>query len=637
MANPELSLFFLSSDSHINEAQVNGEPIPLNTAIVDINLATNISTDSIYPTKKVEKNGHSQVALSGIDGIKVGDIARLSPSTLIVGPGFGSGSSREHAPISLSEAGIRTIICISPDKTGKLERIFEENAAIACGIDILYIHNEPKTVEDLVSFIEREEYERPYLDKLRPDIIRSGGLTQYNIQRLRAEVEPYQISHENQPQTAVEIIASRHMVNLRPNSAGQRIALTGDLGFLETSYSMSYALHSPIIAETLDLFRSHFPDLIFPDSIHLFQDHCALVHDDPRFQAFIDTQVELAQQYGLRIEDSQDGITDGICHSLAIERAYIKPGSVAIGTDSHTCTLGVLNSLAWGAGATAVANSWVTKESLVQVPDSVRIEFTGELNEEVTPKDVIQFIIGQDFVLNGSSTGTVFEFCGQGLNTWSIEAMAVLTNMAVEGRAMSGIVTQLTPAHLKYYNEHFAYSEEQTRQQFVTSNPDATYKHKLTIDLSLIEPMIALPSDPRNVIALSELDSPVPVTHIYSGSCTSGGIESIRQIAKILRNKRVKDNINLFVQCATLNIFEQAKKDGLIGDIQKAGAIIVPPACGACIGLGIGKTPDKGNCLSTTNRNFPGRMGGEAPVYLVSPITAAKTALTGYLQSDSNR
>jgi len=608
--------------------QLNGEKIDIS---LPLNLAVNVSTDAIFPTRGVtsgyEKFG--SYALSGFEPIKEGDLERIRPTTLVVGNGFGTGSGREHAPISLKQAGVRKVVCIG----GRVEGLFLENC-LMLGIEVF---EHPHTIEaalEIERTLQDDKFEKAYQDKLRPDIAQSGGISAYNRMRLEGKVSPIAIRHDelppSYPMTVAEKILARRMINVYKNIHGEKVVLPGDTGFVALHYRMSYEFHTQIIKFILENQLKGIP-IRDPASVHLFQDHSALfARIDSRFAEVIQSQHELAEEYGLRVYGSnkEGGLTEGICHTLSVENALVVPGEVGIGTDSHTCSLGVLNAFAWGVGATHFANTLVTNEALVEVPKTIKINLNGNFREGVTTKDLMLYILALDFVKDSLSTNCVFEYAGEGLEKMSLAEQMILTNMAVEGRAMTGIIGRLTPALKGHLEKVKGMTESDIENDFIQSDSGAMFFKKVEVNLKDIEPMVALPGDPRNGIPLSQL-SPADVKNIYIGSCTGGNLEDIRAVAEALKGTKLHKGLQLRVQAASLNILEEAEGLGYLDIIRQAGGEIVGLGCGACIGLGPGRVTDEGVTVSDSNRNFPGRMGGRAPVYLTSPLIAAKVAIEG--------
>ncbi len=629
--------FYLTDSTDLLAKQLLGEELNLTESL---NLAQNISTDAIFPTRGATSDytQYGNFALSNFNQIKEGDLMRIKPEVLVVGNGFGTGSSREHAPISLKQVGVKKIICMG----GRVERIFLENSIMA-GIEVYEHPHDIETRAELEEALKNDEIEQAYRDKLRPDIAQVGGISAYNRMRIEHRVEPIAIRHNevdhDYPMTASEKILAEKMTNVLANIHNKRIVRPGDTGFVSLNYRMSYELHAIINRSVLENELQGL-GVVDPETVHFFQDHSALqVIIDPKFAKLMEVQRNIAINNGFKLHtpSSDEQLTDGICHTLSVEQTLVRPGEVGIGTDSHMCSLGVLNALTWGIGATHFANTLVTNEALVEVPKSVKINLQGKFNANVTPKDLMLYILSQDFVKGGSSTNTVFEYDGEGLDGMTLGDQFVLTNMAVEGRAMTGIITRLTPALNDHLTKTTTMTVEEIGDNFVSSDPDADFYKNLNINLQNIEPMVALPGDPRNGIPLSKLPE-IEVKNVYIGSCTGGNLEDLRMVASVLKDKKIATHVKLRIQAASLNISNQAKKLGYFEIFKEAGAEVVGLGCGACIGLGPGRvqniTKDEKSdsvTISDTNRNFPGRMGGDAPVYLTSPITAAIAAVNGFI------
>ena len=480
----------------------------------EFELETNISTDVICPTKGVasEPEELSLYALSGHPEIEEKSIKTLGPEILIVGPGFGRGSSREHAFVTLEQAGVRAIICIG----GMFERIFKENCALG-GIAIYEIPDQLNTVQQLQQAWKKDQIEKAYQDQIRPDIADSGGIIGYTLKRLKEKVEPVAICHNevrpNHPMTAAEKILARRMSNVHPNSHGEKVVLPGDTGFIPVDFRMSYEAHGPLINLALfELTKNTVEgvEINDPSSIRLFQDHFAQrAREDPGSKQadFIRRQQKMAEKYRIPLcgLPAQEGYTPGICHTLTVEKALIGPGEIGVGTDSHTCTWGVLNSLSWGIGATHMASTMVTKEAFIEVPPTIKITLSGKLNQDTSPKDVALHLLSQDFIKEGASTGCVLEITGKELKNWILDMQLVICNMAVEARFMTAIITQLTPALRKHLERTRNMSAKKVEEKFIQSDPNADFLLEQTINLGEIKPMIALSGDPINTIPLSKL------------------------------------------------------------------------------------------------------------------------------------
>ncbi|MDH7600052.1 MAG: 3-isopropylmalate dehydratase large subunit [Sedimentisphaerales bacterium] len=313
----------------------------------------------------------------------------------------------------------------------------------------------------------------------------------------------------------------------------------------------------------------------------------------------------------------------GVCHALLPEQGHIRPGEVIVGGDSHTCTYGALAAFATGIGSTELAAVIATGRLWFKVPASMKIELVGHLPEGVYSKDVILEVIRQ--IGTDGARYMAMEFTGPALAQMSMEARMTITNMAIEAGAKSGIIgfDEVTRAYLQ--------GRLKGRQDYVVfeSDPDAQYASHITVDCSKLEPMVALPHLPSNGRPISACAG-LQIDQAYIGSCTNGRIEDLRIAAGILKGHQV--SIRTLIVPATPAVWKQAADEGLLDVFYDAGCVIAAPTCGACLGGFMGVLAEGERCVSTTNRNFVGRMGHPtSEVYLASPATAAASAIEGRL------
>ena len=313
----------------------------------------------------------------------------------------------------------------------------------------------------------------------------------------------------------------------------------------------------------------------------------------------------------------------GICHALLPEQGHIRPGEVIVGGDSHTCTYGAFGAFGTGVGSTDLAAAIATGELWFKVPASIKFVLNGSLKPGVYSKDVILAIIAR--------TGTdgalykAMEFVGPGLAEMSMEARMTITNMAVEAGAKNGIIG-FDDVTKQYLDEHLKDKRDYTVYE---SDDDAEYISTEEFDCSKIKPMVALPHLPSGGVPIADCAGKV-MDQAYIGSCTNGRIEDLQIAAKILKGKTVA--IRTIIVPATPTVWKQAKDQGLLDIFYDAGCVIAAPTCGACLGGFMGVLAAGEKCISTTNRNFIGRMGHpNSEVYLASPATAAATAIKGKL------
>jgi len=313
----------------------------------------------------------------------------------------------------------------------------------------------------------------------------------------------------------------------------------------------------------------------------------------------------------------------GVCHALLPEQGHIRPGEVIVGGDSHTCTYGAFAAFSTGVGSTDLAAAIATGQLWFKVPASIKFVLNGSLGHGVYSKDVILAVITRIGV--DGALYKAMEFVGPTLKQMSMEARMTITNMAIEAGAKNGIIG-FDDITKQYLDEHLTYKKDYT---VPVSDKDAKYESVEEFDCSKLEPMVALPHLPSNAVPIGECAGK-PMDQAYIGSCTNGRIEDLRIAAKILKGRSVA--IRTIIVPATPTIWKQAKDEGLFDIFYEAGCVISTPTCGACLGGFMGILASGERCISTTNRNFVGRMGHpKSEVYLASPATAAASALEGKL------
>jgi 3-isopropylmalate/(R)-2-methylmalate dehydratase large subunit len=316
-------------------------------------------------------------------------------------------------------------------------------------------------------------------------------------------------------------------------------------------------------------------------------------------------------------------IGEGICHQVLPEKGHAWPGAVIVGSDSHTPTHGAFGAFAAGIGRTEAAAVMATGQIWLRVPESLRIVVSGTLPERVSAKDVILHIIG-DLRADGANYCSV-EFSGETVRNMSIASRMVLTNMAAEMGAKNGVVEpdEVTRAWLQGRVQH-DYEE-------VHADPDATYERVITYDVSGLVPQVAKPHTVDNVVPVTEVAG-TPINQALVGTCTNGRLEDLAAAADILRGKRIAQGVRLLVLPASREVLLAAIEQGVVSDLVAAGATLLNPGCGPCLGAHEGCMAPGEVTISTANRNFRGRMGSkEAFIYLASPATVAASALTGVI------
>ena len=328
---------------------------------------------------------------------------------------------------------------------------------------------------------------------------------------------------------------------------------------------------------------------------------------------------EFTKKYGIEKHFKYGMGQYGICHTLSHEEALVSPGEVYVGGDSHTNTTGALGAFACGLGHTDVAYVLLNGEIWFKVPETFYFKLNGKLPEHVMAKDFILKIIG-DIGTDGGAYNTM-QFGGSGIDEMSVESRLTLTNMTTEAGAKNGII-EADEKTINYLQQRGA-----TNLNQIKSDEDAEYAKLFEYEASEIEPIVAKPYSPENITQVRDVSS-IELDKAYIGSCTGAKYEDLLAAAKILKGKQVK--IRTEVLPAAISIYKRAMQEGLLQIFIDAGAMVGPPTCGACCGAHMGVLAKDEICISTTNRNFPGRMGHiDSQTYLASPLVAAASAVTG--------
>ncbi len=312
----------------------------------------------------------------------------------------------------------------------------------------------------------------------------------------------------------------------------------------------------------------------------------------------------------------------GIEHVVLPEEGLVAPGELIVGGDSHTCTYGALGAFATGMGSTDIAAAFALGEVWLKVPPSIKLIYNGELGEMVYAKDLMLKTVAT-LGIDGA-TYRAIEFSGTTIDALSITGRITMANMAIEAGAKNGIFHADEKA--------VAYVTERTDRPFVaeSSDADARYERVVEIDCGKLEPQIAFPHMPDNVRPISEVPEDITVDQVFIGSCTNGYIEDLRVVAKILEGRRIARNLRVIVNPGSQKVWMQAADEGILTTLAAAGCAVNTPGCGACFGGHMGTLGDGERCISTTNRNYVGRMGSaKAEVFLASPATCAASAVAG--------
>ena len=318
----------------------------------------------------------------------------------------------------------------------------------------------------------------------------------------------------------------------------------------------------------------------------------------------------------------------GIEHALLPEQGLVAPGDVIIGADSHTCTYGALGAFSTGVGSTDMAAGMATGQAWIKVPSAIQFHLTGKLSPKVSGKDVILHIIGMIGV-DGALYQSM-EFTGPGVGELSMDDRFTISNMAIEAGGKNGIFP-VDEKTLAYEKEHGA-----AEGVIFEADPDAEYEKTYEINLSEIKPTVSFPHLPENAKTFDEIPE-IRIDQVVIGSCTNGRISDLRSAAAILKGRHVAEGMRCIVIPATNRIYLEALKEGLIETFIEAGAVVSTPTCGPCLGGYMGILAAGERCVSTTNRNFVGRMGDTtSEIYLASPATAAASAIAGVIADPSS-
>ncbi len=313
----------------------------------------------------------------------------------------------------------------------------------------------------------------------------------------------------------------------------------------------------------------------------------------------------------------------GVEHALLPEQGVVVPGDLMIGADSHTCTYGALGALSTGVGSTDLAAGMLSGKAWFKVPLTIKLVFNGKLPKDVTAKDMILLAIAR-LGVDGANY-RILEITGETIDSLSMEGRLTMSNMAIEAGAVTGIIPPdaITKAYVK--------NRAQRKPRYYTSDSQAEYERVEVFEVSKLEPVVAKPHLPSNVVPVKKARN-VVLDQAVIGSCTNGRIEDLREAAKLLKGKKVSPRVRTLIIPATPAIWKQAMKEGLFDIFMSAGCVISPPTCGPCLGGHMGILAKGERAVATTNRNFVGRMGHpESEVYLTSAGVAAASAIKGRL------
>jgi 3-isopropylmalate/(R)-2-methylmalate dehydratase large subunit len=419
--------------------------------------------------------------------------------------------------------------------------------------------------------------------------------------------------------TVVEKILAR--------ASGRPAVSAGDVVEPAVDLAMSHENGALVINQFLEIYQgTGLPPRIWdPSRVAIIFDH-RVPAESPKTATNQKKVREFVAANGIAKFHDIRGDLGGICHQILPENGYVRPGAVVLGTDSHTTSHGALGAFAFGIGATEMASVWALGTALnVEVPATIKVVVNGKLPPMVGPKDIILHLVG--LLTAEGANFRVLEFHGDTIRAMNTSGRLTLCNMSVEAGATSGIVPADAET-LRYLKEEAGVTDPVTP---VVPDADAVYVRTVEIDVSKLEPQIACPHTVDNVKPIGQVVG-TRVHQVVIGSCTNGRLDDLEAAAAIIRGKKVAQGVRMLVFPASGRIYTQALLKGLIGDFVQAGAVVMNPGCGPCLGVHEGALGDGETALSTTNRNFKGRMGNPtSDVYLCSPAVAAASALTGVI------
>jgi 3-isopropylmalate/(R)-2-methylmalate dehydratase large subunit len=647
MSPPTISLtpgkrrLFLTKDPELIRRQLRGD---LDLRMSDLrveDLLDDVNTDAMTPAwacfdyrpEDIARNAYAGLTVNGERLFPEGSLVAGNFEVVVSGLRKGVGSSRETAVQAEKWSGIRIAIAASFAPIHARNNIAQ---GVLMGDHALLLRLESGEGVPLAEFTKGH-------DPITRSVIEHGGLFAFTQAYTRGLVSLPRVVTPERPMTLAEKILAQHAVGpagpvyLKP---GDAVCVRVDAGyshefttaqvdyFLEQEHGADYHLAN---AGKFAVFEDH---LIYADGV------AKMAPFGPKIQVLRDRQRRFQQQTGVLDFSAKDGISPGICHSVARER-IIEPGDFIQATDSHTCMGGALNALAYGVGATEYAALVHSGFTFVEVPESIRFELTGALGPGVTAKDLMLHILATH-ARRQETLDRVMEFGGPGLASLSPDERATLANMATECSAKAGVV-EGDEAMLRWIvARRPGVPIEGLRAKLVAPDPGAGYAGGVhALDLSVIRPMVAtpgdpaqgIPSDPTNGAFVEDIGN-VPIDIAYGGSCTAGKEADLDLYAAVMREalragRGVRAGVEFLIQFGSASVEEYARRMGYVELFEKTGVRLIHPGCGACIGCGPGVSSRAEQVtVSAINRNYQNR-SGPGRLYLASPLTVAASAVAG--------
>ncbi|HEX8253841.1 MAG TPA: aconitase family protein [Thermoanaerobaculia bacterium] len=639
---PGKRVLFLTKDPELIRKQLTGE---LDLQMKDLrveDLLDDINTDAMTPAWVCFDYKPEDIARNAYAGLIVNGERLFPPDALrngnfeVIVSGYrkGVGSSRETATQCEVFSGIRIAIAVSfaPIHAGN-----NINQGLLMGDHDMLVRLQAGEGVPLSEFSSK-------YDPITKLIIEWGGLFPFSKAVERGEAELPVPRNAPRPMTMGEKILARHMRGVADDA---RYVKPGDAVVVDVDGGYTHEFTTAQVHYFLGQEYGDTYEITNPQKFAVFEDHLIYADEVAKMRPFmpkIETLREMQRDYqrhtSCRDFSAKDNVSPGICHEVARE-FIIDPGDFIQATDSHTCMGGVNNALAWGVGATEYANLAHSGFTTVEVSESIRFELTGELQPNVTAKDVMLYIL-LNYAKPQMTLDRIMEFTGPGLRTLSLDERATLANMATECAARTAIVEADEKTFEWIASMRPNVDIEALRARAVSPDPDAQYAGGVhVIELSEIQPMVAHPGDPDHGIASDPTNGAfveeigdVKVDIAYGGSCTAGKIDDFlfyHQVAKeaVDAGLRVKEGVQFFIQFGSQAVEQFARENGLLETFHRAGATVLNPGCGACIGCGPGVS-DIGEqvTVSAINRNYKGR-SGPGKLWLASPLTVAASAFTG--------
>ncbi|HEX9459465.1 MAG TPA: aconitase family protein [Thermoanaerobaculia bacterium] len=647
---PGKRVLFLTKDPELIRRQLRGEiDLQMRDLTID-DLLDDINTDAMTPTWVCFSHKPEDIARDAYAGLIV-DGKRLFEHDALINGNFevivsgyrkGVGSSRETATQCEVWSGIRIAVAAS-------------FAPIHAGNNI----NQGLLMADHAMLERLQAGEGIAIEELCKGrdaitqlVIQEGGLFPFAKAVARGEIDLPVPNTPKRPMTMGEKILARHVLsagNRQPTTDNQVYVKPGDAVVVEVDGGYTHEFTTAQVHYFLE--QEYGPEYTIknPQKFAVFEDHLIYADDVARMRPFMpkiqtlrDLQRAFQQHTGCRDFSAVDNISPGICHEVAREY-IIDPGDFIQATDSHTCMGGVNNALAWGVGATEYANLVHSGFTQVEVSESIRFELTGTLRQNVTAKDVMLFILLR-YAKPQRTLDRIMELTGPGLRSLSMDERATLANMATECSARTAIIEADEKTFAWIAAMRPGVDVDALRARAVSPDPGAEYAGGVhTIDLSSIQPMVAhpgdpdhgIPSDPTNGAFVADVED-TKIDIAYAGSCTAGKIDDFlfyHQVAKeaVDAGLKVAEGVKFYIQFGSQAVETFARENGLLDTFERAGAVVLNPGCGACIGCGPGVSEDSEQVtISAINRNYKGR-SGPGKLWLASPLTVAASAFTGHV------